>query len=139
MMTKKFLFSSRMLAVILVIALCMSMALPVYAAVLGDLSGDGVLSTDDVVELLLYISMPDRFPLTGHADFTGDKVVDTADAVQLLLHISMPDMFPLRPGTGGNSDSAIPEDEDISVPITPDMMQPNNVIDFDDLLEAGKR
>ena len=137
-MTKRVLFSGRVLTVVVAIVLCMSMAAPVCAAVLGDCNGDGAVSTDDVVQLLLHLSLPDMFSISGHADFTGDKKVDTEDAVQLLLHISMPDMFPLNPGSGGNSEPVIPDDEDISVPITPDMSQPNNVIDFDDLLEAGK-
>lgn len=61
----------------------------------GDLNDDGFLNTEDVVVLLLNISMPDMFPLEADADFTGDGVVTTEDAVKLLLHISMPDMFPL--------------------------------------------
>ena len=63
----------------------------------GDIDCNGLVNTEDVVALLLYISMPDMFPLGSGvvADFTKDAVVDTDDAVTLLLHISMPDMFPL--------------------------------------------
>ena len=62
----------------------------------GDLDGNGYVNTDDVVALLLYISMPDVFPLGDTpADFTGDGKINTDDAVQLLLHISMPDVFPI--------------------------------------------
>jgi len=63
----------------------------------GDIDCNGLVNTDDVVALLLYISMPDMFPLGSGvvADFTKDAVVNTDDAVTLLLHISMPDMFPL--------------------------------------------
>jgi len=62
---------------------------------MGDLNGDLLVNTEDVVALLLYISMPDMFPIDAPADFTGDGQVTTEDAVKLLLHISMPDMFPL--------------------------------------------
>ena len=65
----------------------------------GDLDDIEGVTTEDVVTLLLYISMPDMFELPEgvSADFTGDGVVSTDDAVTLLLHISMPDMFPLTP------------------------------------------
>ena len=64
--------------------------------VTGDLDGNDNVNTDDVVVLLLYISMPDVFPLGDTpADFTGDGEINTDDAVQLLLHISMPDVFPI--------------------------------------------
>ena len=63
---------------------------------LGDIDEDGVISTDDVVLLLLYISMPDMFPLGGTTvDFDGNGLVTVDDAVKLLLHISMPDIFPI--------------------------------------------
>jgi len=67
------------------------------AGIPGDLDGDGRVSSDDVVSLLLHISMPDMFqlPAGANADFTGDTAITTDDAVKLLLHISMPDMFPL--------------------------------------------
>ena len=63
----------------------------------GDFDGNLVVDTDDVVALLLHISMPDMFKLPEgvSADFTSDGAVTTDDAVKLLLHISMPDMFPL--------------------------------------------
>ena len=63
----------------------------------GDIDGNETVNTEDVVALLLHISMPDMFELPEgvSADFTGDALVTTDDAVKLLLHISMPDMFPL--------------------------------------------
>ena len=63
----------------------------------GDLDGNQQVSADDVVALLLYLSMSDVFPLPegAEADFTGDGAVTTDDAVALLLYISMPDQFPL--------------------------------------------
>lgn len=61
----------------------------------GDLDGNEKVNTDDVFQLLLYISLPDMFPVKGNADFTKDNAVTTDDVFQLLLHISLPDMFPL--------------------------------------------
>lgn len=63
----------------------------------GDLDESGQLTAEDVVVLLLYISMPDLFPLSPdvNADLNGDGAVTASDAIKLLLHISMPDLFPL--------------------------------------------
>ena len=65
----------------------------------GDLDDTEGVTTNDVVVMLLYLSMPDVFPLPEgvNADFSGDGAVTTDDAVVLLLHISMPDIFPLTP------------------------------------------
>lgn len=67
----------------------------ILMAILGDVNGDTTINTDDVVAMLLYISMPDLFPVDADCDFDGDDLVTTDDAVKLLLHISMPDLFPL--------------------------------------------
>ena len=61
----------------------------------GDLDNNFQVNSDDVVQLLLHISMPDLFPITVNADYTGDGKITSDDVVQLLLHISMPDLFPL--------------------------------------------
>ena len=61
----------------------------------GDLDNNGLVNSDDVIQLLLHISLPDMFPITSNADYTKDGAVTSDDVVQLLLHISLPDMFPL--------------------------------------------
>ena len=61
----------------------------------GDIDGSGVVNSDDVVQLLLHISLPDMFPISTDADYTHDGAVNSDDVVQLLLHISLPDLFPL--------------------------------------------
>jgi len=61
----------------------------------GDIDGNEEVNSDDVVQLLLHISLPDMFPIDADADFNGDSKVTSDDVVQLLLHISLPDMFPL--------------------------------------------
>lgn len=61
----------------------------------GDLNNDEKVDADDVVALLLHISMPDQFSIQGNGDMDGNSAVDTQDAVMLLLHVSLPEMFPL--------------------------------------------
>ena len=61
----------------------------------GDIDSSGEVNRDDVVALLLHVSMPDAFPLTIPADYNGDGLVTRDDVIQLLLHVSMPDAFPL--------------------------------------------
>ena len=62
----------------------------------GDLNGDMELTSDDVIQLLLYVTMPDVFQINADADFNGDGTVTSDDVIQMLLHITMPDIFPLR-------------------------------------------
>lgn len=61
----------------------------------GDIDGNGQVNRDDVVALLLHVSMPEAFPITIPADYNGDGLVTRDDVIQLLLHVSMPDAFPL--------------------------------------------
>ena len=61
----------------------------------GDIDCNMLVNRDDVVQLLLHVSMPSAFPIEVSADFTGDGTVNRDDVVQLLLHVSMPDAFPL--------------------------------------------
>jgi hypothetical protein len=61
----------------------------------GDIDGNGNVTTEDVIQLLLHVTMPDMFTINVNADYTGDGLVTTEDVIQLLLHVTMPDMFPL--------------------------------------------
>lgn len=62
----------------------------------GDIDRSGRVNTEDVVSLLLHLSIPDMFPLElAEADLDKNGNADTQDAVLLLLHISMPELFPL--------------------------------------------
>ena len=64
----------------------------------GDIDGNRILDTDDVIQLLLHISLPDLFPLELDVEFSGDGELTSDDVVQLLLHISLPELFPLHVG-----------------------------------------
>jgi hypothetical protein len=63
---------------------------------LGDITVDKQINADDVVLLLLYVTMPDEFSINGYADLTGDGHVTSDDVFELLLHVCMPDRFPLQ-------------------------------------------
>ena len=92
-----------LLCICLALVLCFSTpAAIVYGTAgsdyaIGDIDTNASVNTDDVVALLLYITMPDVFSLPAgvDADFTQDGEVDAEDVVLLLLHVSMPDNFPL--------------------------------------------
>ena len=62
----------------------------------GDIDGNGTVNRDDVIALLLHVSMPAAFPISIPADYNGDGLVTRDDVIQLLLHVSMPDAFPLQ-------------------------------------------
>lgn len=62
----------------------------------GDIDGNGTVNRDDVIALLLHVSMPAAFPISIPADYNGDGIVTRDDVIQLLLHVSMPDAFPLQ-------------------------------------------
>jgi anti-sigma-K factor RskA len=61
----------------------------------GDIDGNNQTNSDDVIMLLLHVTMPDQFPINAEADFTGDGEVTSDDVIMLLLHVTMPDQFPL--------------------------------------------
>ena len=61
----------------------------------GDLDSNGKVDVDDVVKLLLHVTMPHQFQIYAEADFTGDGKTNVDDVVRLLLHVTMPDNFPL--------------------------------------------
>lgn len=56
----------------------------------GDMNGDGAVNVDDVIALLLHVSMPDRFSVNGSADLDENGRVNLDDAITLLLQVSFP-------------------------------------------------
>jgi len=69
--------------------------LDILMAILGDIDGNEQITRDDVIRLLLHVTMPGRFPLDAEADFNGDNQVTRDDVIRLLLHVTMPNRFPL--------------------------------------------
>ncbi|MBO5869072.1 MAG: dockerin type I repeat-containing protein [Oscillospiraceae bacterium] len=64
--------------------------------VIGDIDANHKLNVDDVVALLLHISMPELYPMEpDRADLDRNGIPDVQDAVLLLLYISMPDLYPI--------------------------------------------
>ena len=59
----------------------------------GDIDGNAIVDTDDVIRLLLHISLPDLFPLEMDVEFSGDGELTSEDVIQLLLYVSLPDLF----------------------------------------------
>ncbi|MBE7001717.1 MAG: hypothetical protein E7421_03330 [Ruminococcaceae bacterium] len=68
-------------------------ALPEF--VRGDIDGDSQVNRNDVISLLLHVTMPNRFPLNAEADFDGNGLVTRDDIIRLLLYVTMPNRFPL--------------------------------------------
>lgn len=69
---------------------------PPKVAVSGDIDGNQKVTRDDVIRLLLHVTMPGQFPIDAEADFNGDGKVNRDDVIRLLLHVTMPNQFPLK-------------------------------------------
>ena len=65
-------------------------------AVIGDYTGDGEVTNEDVIHLLWYTVFPEDYPITGKADFTGDGEVTNEDVIHLLWYTVFPEDYPLQ-------------------------------------------
>ncbi len=63
--------------------------------VLGDIDGDGSVTSDDAVYLLRYTLFPEQYPVESFADFDGDTNITSDDAVYLLRYTLFPEQYPL--------------------------------------------
>lgn len=61
----------------------------------GDLDSNNLVNRDDVIKLLLHVTMPNMFQIAGDADFNKDNKINRDDVIKLLLHVTMPNIFPL--------------------------------------------
>ncbi|MBQ6182345.1 MAG: leucine-rich repeat protein [Clostridia bacterium] len=65
-------------------------------SVLGDLNGDGKVTSNDAVYLLRSVLFPDTYALGSFGDFNGDGKVTSNDAVYLLRHVLFPEAYVLK-------------------------------------------
>lgn len=64
--------------------------------VVGDVTGDDVITDADALHLLMHTYFPDDYAVNQECDYDHDGVVTDADAVYLLMHFYFPDDYPLR-------------------------------------------
>ena len=76
-------------------AATMLFSFAVSAELLGDVNGDGAISSDDAVYLLRHTLFSSSYPVDGFADFNNDGDVTSDDAIYLLRHTLFPDDYPL--------------------------------------------
>lgn len=72
-----------------------SFSVTVMDAVPGDMNGDGIVTDDDALYVLMHTFFPDAYPVVGGCDFDGDGVVTDNDALYLLMHTFFPEDYPL--------------------------------------------
>ncbi len=64
--------------------------------ILGDINEDGNVNSADVIHLLWYTFLPERYPITQNADFNNDGKISSADVIYLLWHTFLPERYPLN-------------------------------------------
>ena len=89
---------------LLLAAMLGALILPVctFADALGDIDGDGNVTSDDAVYLLRHTLFSNIYPLNGFADFDHDGAVTSDDAVYLLRHTLFSGQYPLTDDTSGD-------------------------------------
>ena len=63
--------------------------------VVGDFTGDAVVTNEDVIYLLWHTLFPESYPLETEVDFTGDDQLTNEDVIYLLWHTLFPETYPL--------------------------------------------
>ena len=80
-------------------AAALVLAFPVAAAssVIGDLTGDETVNSDDAIYLLRHVLFAGDYPIgDAFADFTYDNDVTSDDAIYLLCHVLFPGDYPIN-------------------------------------------
>lgn len=60
---------------------------------IGDVDGNGFVTSDDAIYLLYYTFLPDQFPVNQNCDFDGNGAVDSDDAIYLLYYTFLASSF----------------------------------------------
>ena len=71
----------------------------VHEDVIGDYTGDGQITNEDVIHLLWFTVFPEDYPINGKADFTGDGEITNEDVIHLLWFTVFPEDYPLSKST----------------------------------------
>ena len=64
--------------------------------IIGDVNGDGYVTSDDAIYLLYYTTDSVGYPINQDGDFDGNGYVTSDDAIYLLYHVMLPGQYPLN-------------------------------------------
>lgn len=62
----------------------------------GDVNGDGMITSDDAIQVLYYTLLPPMYTINQPVDFDGNGMITSDDAIYLLYYTLIPDMYPLH-------------------------------------------